>query len=517
MSGHLPHTIHTPDLFFSNPRPSSSSPPPPVPPHPYNAPVLAQSYPPPIPPLPPGINIHRTMTAPPIPPKPTSRPRPYASFSASAASPSTTSGPLNPTTTQPTPQQDLTSSDRDEDGLALAFALSQSVAHNEQRMRDKLSTQEEEDLARALKESLMFTSIPSCSPAAMETSFTSPASGSTTSSVFHPEEDEVSMLVEPANNEMLAQDEALALRLALEEADTVVTPDTPRTTSPPALRETSTLTDHTPDTTRHATSTPSSPNIHASGSAPQLPTYIDVVRTSTTPGSSSSGGPSTDDSHGGHSSTSPHLSQNAEASHSHARDSFLMPSHSLHRASSTASLISSQNSVSETNPTPNPAAPNVNQFVDPQLFQGVCEYSQWLRCRIVFVDMFSAIGFFAPPISTDLITTLAVMPNIISLPYGKCPPLHLQGPSWRHLLMLMARLSGTRLEATLEAVAVNKTEMKLRTVVQFVKVCNPIYLFSFSRNFDIQSATSYIHGMADNTLLYFGLPAATFWGYQAKC
>jgi hypothetical protein len=63
------------------------------------------------------------------------------------------------------------------------------------------------------------------------------------------------------------------------------------------------------------------------------------------------------------------------------------------------------------------------------------------------------------------------MPNIISLPHGKCPPLHLQGPSWRHLLKLMAMLSGTRLEATVEAMAVSKTEMQLRTVVQFVKVC----------------------------------------------
>jgi hypothetical protein len=91
--------------------------------------------------------------------------------------------------------------------------------------------------------------------------------------------------------------------------------------------------------------------------------------------------------------------------------------------------------------------------------------------RVVPHRVFSAIGFFAPPISTDLLTTLEVMPNIISLPYGKCPPLHLQGPSWRHLLKLMAMLSGTKLEATLEAMAVSKTEMKLRTVVQFVKVC----------------------------------------------
>ena len=49
--------------------------------------------------------------------------------------------------------------------------------------------------------------------------------------------------------------------------------------------------------------------------------------------------------------------------------------------------------------------------------------------------------------------------------------------------MLMARLRGTRIEATLEAVAVNKTEVRLRTVVQFVKVCHRSVL-QFSRNFD---------------------------------
>ncbi|KAF9464402.1 hypothetical protein BDZ94DRAFT_1282017 [Collybia nuda] len=62
-----------------------------------------------------------------------------------------------------------------------------------------------------------------------------------------------------------------------------------------------------------------------------------------------------------------------------------------------------------------------------------------------------------------------VMPNIISLPFGRCPPLHLQGPNWRHVLKLMARLSGTRLEPTVEALAISKVDLRLRTVVQFVR------------------------------------------------
>ncbi|KAF9266425.1 hypothetical protein L218DRAFT_857780 [Marasmius fiardii PR-910] len=61
------------------------------------------------------------------------------------------------------------------------------------------------------------------------------------------------------------------------------------------------------------------------------------------------------------------------------------------------------------------------------------------------------------------------MPNIISLPYGRCPPLHFQAPNWRHLLMLMARLPGTRVEPTVEAMAQNKFDMRLRTVIQFVR------------------------------------------------
>jgi len=34
----------------------------------------------------------------------------------------------------------------------------------------------------------------------------------------------------------------------------------------------------------------------------------------------------------------------------------------------------------------------------------------------------------------------------------------------------MARLSGTRIEPTVEAMAITKTDLKLRTVVQFIKV-----------------------------------------------
>jgi hypothetical protein len=93
-----------------------------------------------------------------------------------------------------------------------------------------------------------------------------------------------------------------------------------------------------------------------------------------------------------------------------------------------------------------------NQYVEPDMLMGV------------------SMGFKPPSISTILSPMGEAMPNIITLPYGKAPTFHIQSPSWRHLLKLMARLSGTRVEPTLEALTVAKDELKLRTVIQFVKI-----------------------------------------------
>ncbi|KAF8812324.1 hypothetical protein BYT27DRAFT_7087687 [Phlegmacium glaucopus] len=103
------------------------------------------------------------------------------------------------------------------------------------------------------------------------------------------------------------------------------------------------------------------------------------------------------------------------------------------------------------NTLPSTGVLNINHFVDLDLLRGV------------------SIGFKSPTMSVRLLQMQDPMPNIISLPYTRCPPLHLQAPDWRHLLRLMARLSGTRMEPTVEAMAVSKAELKLRTVVQFVK------------------------------------------------
>ncbi len=62
------------------------------------------------------------------------------------------------------------------------------------------------------------------------------------------------------------------------------------------------------------------------------------------------------------------------------------------------------------------------------------------------------------------------IPNVIGLPYGRAPPLHMKAPNWRDMLKLMARLSSTRLEPTVEALALVKIPMQLRVVINFVKV-----------------------------------------------
>ena len=80
----------------------------------------------------------------------------------------------------------------------------------------------------------------------------------------------------------------------------------------------------------------------------------------------------------------------------------------------------------------------------------------------------TAFGFNTPPM--DNLEMRGSVPNIIALPFGKSPPMYIRAPSWRQLLKLMAKLSATRVEASVEALAVTKGELQLRTVIQFFKV-----------------------------------------------
>ncbi|KAF8450531.1 hypothetical protein L210DRAFT_3386764 [Boletus edulis BED1] len=107
----------------------------------------------------------------------------------------------------------------------------------------------------------------------------------------------------------------------------------------------------------------------------------------------------------------------------------------------------------EPGPPTRPAIPlSANQYVEREMLMGV------------------SLGFNLPVISTELLPMTNAMPNVITLPYGKAPVFHFQAPGWRKLLKLMARLSATRVEPTIEAISVAKHDLKLRTVIQFVKI-----------------------------------------------
>ncbi|KAF9464403.1 hypothetical protein BDZ94DRAFT_489739 [Collybia nuda] len=167
MPGYVPQTLNRPDLFFTNAsrmtiahdvRHSHFSPPPPVPlSHPPYYYTTSQIHhpPPPVPPFPhshvvpthPGIQFRRSLTSPPpVPPKP---PPPQSLFSSSAYHGN-----------QGLPMESTPPDPSDENDLAMALALSQSVSSQEKKLRDKLNNQEEDDLARALEESLLFSEKP---------------------------------------------------------------------------------------------------------------------------------------------------------------------------------------------------------------------------------------------------------------------------------------------------------------------------------------------------------------------
>jgi hypothetical protein len=197
-------------------------------------------------------------------------------------------------------------------------------------------------------------------------------------------------MVEPANNGQVAGDEALALRLALEEASAVDTPKTPVTSSPPAARVTI-----VPDRTLpgRPTSTPSSPNIISPTATSKLPAYSDVVRSPAAPGPSPTSPPTAESRIGRSPSASPHLPQNVDSSSSYAGAGSSMPSHSLNHMASRISLVDSEGSVTEANPPPNPTVVNVNHFVDKKLFKGVCEYSPCFRQQSFFTACFQRLAF----------------------------------------------------------------------------------------------------------------------------
>jgi hypothetical protein len=162
-------------------------------------------------------------------------------------------------------------------------------------------------------------------------------------------------------------------------------------------------------------------------------------------------------------------------SNSHPRTDDDIPSHPVSSTSEAVINTASATVTNGNNPSDVPTTLgmlNANHFIDAELLHGVCEFYFPSPIPTGPDNLHTAINFTPPVISDRLSPMQGQMPTLISLPYGRCPPLHFQAPSWRHLLKLMARLSGTKIEPTIEALAVNKNELlKLRTVVQFIKVC----------------------------------------------
>ncbi|RXW21946.1 hypothetical protein EST38_g3901 [Candolleomyces aberdarensis] len=119
--------------------------------------------------------------------------------------------------------------------------------------------------------------------------------------------------------------------------------------------------------------------------------------------------------------------------------------------------VVSSGSLASSLPPPSAAASapqmgSVGHYIDPDLLQGV------------------SIDFRPPVLQARLKPMTDAIPNIITLPFGRCPPLHIQAPSWKHLLKLLARMGNTKFEPTVKALSISKTDLKLRTIVQFVRI-----------------------------------------------
>jgi len=134
----------------------------------------------------------------------------------------------------------------------------------------------------------------------------------------------------------------------------------------------------------------------------------------------------------------------------------------------------SECSASWSSPQPSPTSLPSEVEIDPQLLRGVCGSFRATREHESIADhfdpSFAALEFNPPQISIAKTTLKGGVPNVISLPTGRFVPFHIQAPGWRHFLKMMAQLSGTRVEAFIEAPADSEQELKLRTVVQFVRV-----------------------------------------------
>lgn len=418
---------------FKQPPRSKSQPPPPLPrgaSPPFNAP-LPQLHPPPmLPPKPHAARSTSVIVTPTYSPFPSVIPREKASPNSDDAA-SLILPSLSPVVNE-------------EEELELALKLS---AHADREYTESLLSQDEE-LARALEESLLDLARPLHPKPQFGRATTSESDRLPTSSLTRPSEvhpyspkqppyfplpvraDSSTSLASLAGVH-LKDDEAYARKLEAEYESGCSTPTT-----------------HS----NHNVDLQQTEDLH-------LPRYADIVKDTATPHFES-------DAAG----RVPHVSPTSTGTgiderHSvpHQTSTTVPPQQTTSSAQRTsprpASLALSLSASEEeeeppesssTSPRTSRAFVTPNQFIEPELLYG------------------ASFGFHVPPM--DVSNMRDPLPNIIALPYGKCPPMHVQAPSWRQLLKLMAKLSATQIEPSTEALTVTKGELKLRTVIQFFKV-----------------------------------------------
>ena len=123
--------------------------------------------------------------------------------------------------------------------------------------------------------------------------------------------------------------------------------------------------------------------------------------------------------------------------------------------------------------SPQPLRPVVtpNQFVGRELLYGFCTYPRLvIQPLLCLPRSVIAYGIHSPPLEN--VQFRGPLPGVLALPYGKGEPMHIRASSWRQLMKLLAKLSVSRIEPTVEARATTKGALRLRTVIQFFKVCD---------------------------------------------
>lgn len=452
-------------------------------------------YNPPPPPLKP---VELQASPPPLPPKQIAGEPPYSPLPTVPPKislyPQSIPGPVgNPSQQEKTPLASSLQRDGDRD-LEMAMLLSEAEANER---KQEMYDQEEDDLARALEESRISVFETSSSPASpVNVEVVEPDNAVPwdvgTSTPSHTRLHPLSLMPtrpmvsdenlmgktpverEPSSPQILAtrlsDDEAFARRLAAgEDPESIDDHTSPSQES--AQTDAQSSQSLYSDVVSNIVNAPAHSASHSvdysrsESAIPEPPLSRDnSIRSTSSQKSARSGQRSNSVNPGPLSINTPVPAQAVTAESSSLSPSW--PSAASEKRS--LSIMSSESTTPLMDGSPSIHA---NQFVEQELLLGVCKYKQFASdCVCAKVILFAAMGFAAPAISTILKPMQGPMPNIITLPYGKAPPLHLQAPSWRHLLKLMARLSGTRIEPTLEAMAVSNGELKLRTVVQFVKV-----------------------------------------------